>query len=238
MTDEMMDRQESLGLEVPESVAVVGCGGVGSWLAYFLALAGVPELWLFDMDTISIHNLNRIPLPAESVGKKKSEAVAEMIRAVRPKCNVLAMGAFNDKIADGLSLSGEISWIIATTDTLASRQAINKWAMERGIRYIEAAAEGEFGSCTGEPAEWSTPDEASPGYAHVPVWVGPCVFAAGIACAYVLHACRIGMRAIRMGWQKTVDSDLDYLPPQFVMFDSQVEEEDEYNEQEQEEKNV
>lgn len=225
----MMERQQPLGLDLPESVAIVGTGGVGSWTAYFLALAGVPEIWLFDMDIISEHNLNRIPLPITSVGKKKTEAVAELIRSVRPDCVVLPMGLFTKEIAEGCQLNREINWIIATTDTLASRQLVYKWAQDTCVRYIEAAAEGEFGSCTGEPAEWSTPQESQPGYQTVPVWVGPCVFAAAVAVDHVIHSTTIGDRAIRLGWQKDTDEEDE----QFVMFDSNI-----VAEEEEEEENV
>lgn len=224
------DRQEQLDLSIPRSVAVVGCGGVGSWTAYFLALAGVKQLWLFDHDTISEHNLNRIPLPMSSVGKSKTEAIAEMIRLIRPDCDVLPMGGFSEFIADELKLASKINWIVATTDTLLSRQLTNEWANNHGISYIEAAAEGEYGSVTGEPAEWATPQEAMPGYQSVPVWVGPCVFAAGIAVAHMIHNSNIYSRAIRIGW--------DEENCEFSMYDSQIEPEEneegkmEINEQE------
>jgi hypothetical protein len=191
-------RQESLKLEIPKSVAVVGCGGVGSWTAYFLALAGVPELWLFDFDSVSDHNLNRIPLPMSAVDKPKSAALAELIHTVRPDCVVYAMGGFDKETVAAVNL--DVNWIIATTDTLHSRQMVKKWADKNGVKYIEAAAEGEQGSATGMPAEWATPEEDSPGYASVPCWVGPCVFSAGVAVAHVLHNREMCDRTIRLGW--------------------------------------
>jgi hypothetical protein len=231
---DIMERQAELKLRLPKCVAVVGCGGVGSWVAYFLALAGVEKLWLFDDDEVSDHNLNRIPFPMSSVGKKKTQATAELITTVRPDCNVLAAGAFTADVADACQLASEISWIVATTDTLASRQQIFKWAKKNGPHYIEAAAEGEFGSCTGEPAEWFTPQELQPGYASVPVWVGPCVWAASIAVAHIIHGTRIGDRAIRLGWEKIKDK-YGIRKEEFSMYDSRVEEEvEEVNEIQQE----
>ena len=73
------------------------------------------------------------------------------------------------------------------------------WAKANNVNYIEAAAEGETGSVTGAPAEWATPDEESPGYASVPVWVGPCITAAAMAVAHVLHQTTLGDRTIRQG---------------------------------------
>ena len=40
-------------------VAVVGIGGVGSWVAEALARSGVGEISLFDLDDVCISNSNR-----------------------------------------------------------------------------------------------------------------------------------------------------------------------------------
>lgn len=207
-----MERQASLGLQLPKAVAVVGAGGVGSWTALFLAMAGVRELWLFDNDTVSDHNLNRLPLPLSAVGKPKTMAIAEQIRTLRPDCNVMTMGYFDEQTAQSLSLHETVQWIVATTDTLSSRRTARKWAAEHNVEYIEAAAEGEIGSATGEPAGWSTPEDEHPGYASVPVWISPCVTSAIAAVSHIVHNQPMGDRTVRMGWQQG----------QFHMYDSEA----------------
>ncbi len=207
-------RQSSLALNVPPTVIVVGCGGVGSWCAKFLALAGVENLWLFDPDTVSDHNLNRLPLTPDTVGKYKSEALAEELRRYRPDGKFLAYRTFSPQTADLLGCD-TASWIVCTTDTHASRQMAYEWANSQGVAYIEAAAEGDIGSATGCPAEWATADETSPGYASVPVWVGPSVAAAYLAVSHILHDIQMDDRAIRMGVEKQNYSR------RFTIFDSE-----------------
>ena len=202
-------------LKPPKSVAVIGAGGVGSWTAILLALSGVKEIYLFDMDTVSESNLNRLLVPKNQVGIRKPVAVAETIKLFRPDCSILPMGTFSPDIADKINLAMYIHWVIATTDTHASRKAAYRWSVINGIPYIEAAAEGEIGSATGTPAEWATADETNPGYASVPVWVGPCVLGASIAVAHVLHNGRLRDRSLRMGWDQSFN--------QFVIEDSDVE---------------
>src|SRR5208283_240197 len=92
-------RQESLNLRLPRGVLVVGCGGVGSWIAYFLALAGCRNLWLFDGDLVSDHNRNRLLVPPSAIGKPKSEAVADTIRLFRPDAHLISLGAFSPELA-------------------------------------------------------------------------------------------------------------------------------------------
>lgn len=199
----MMQRQEALNLSIPQSVAVIGAGGVGSWTAYLLALAGVPKIYLFDSDLVSDSNLNRIPLPVSMVGIPKSQAIASLIRMVRPACNVVALGHFSPGVAQAIRLnSTNLAWVIATTDTLSSRQMVQKWASANYISYAEAAAEGDTGSVTGQAASWATPEESLPGYASVPVWAVPCIQAASLVVSYVCHDVAVGDRVVRIGWER------------------------------------
>lgn len=212
---DILQRQQALNLDLPNEVAVVGCGGVGSWTAYLLAMAGVKTIWLFDSDSVSESNLNRIPIDQTWIGKPKSVAVAALIKNIRPDCVTMPVGMFSKKLASQLGLS--VTWIISTTDTLKSRQMVQEWASESGVNYIEAAAEGDFGSATGVAADWSTADEVNPGYASVPVWCAPCVSAAVIAVSHVVHNQPMGDRTIRLGWGAAEESQ------EFQIFDSEVE---------------
>lgn len=193
-----LERQETLGLVVPESVAVIGCGGVGSWVAMFLALAGVPRLALWDSDMVSESNLNRLPLGPEYLNQAKSLALAHSLHRLVPRCDTT--GYF--KWATPVTYADSPEWVVVSTDTWASRREVWEWAQKHQVCYIEASAEGEWGGVTGEPATFATPDEDSPGYASVPVHVGPCVIAASLACYHVLHARELGVASLRVGWTK------------------------------------
>ena len=217
--DGVMQRQQALNLQLPNEVAVVGCGGVGSWTAYLLAMAGVKKIWLFDSDLVSESNLNRIPIDQSWIGKPKCQAVAGLIKSVRPDCETMPMGMFTKKLAAQIELAGygKLTWIISTTDTLKSRQMVQEWAADNGVNYIEAAAEGDYGSATGVAADWATADEVNPGYASVPVWCAPCVSAAVLAVSHVVHNQPMGDRTIRLGWGANEESQ------EFQIFDSEVE---------------
>ena len=76
-------------------VAVVGIGGVGSWVAEALARSGVGEISLFDLDDVCISNSNRqIQALTDTVGRAKVEVMAERIRAINPACVVHAVADF------------------------------------------------------------------------------------------------------------------------------------------------
>lgn len=199
-------RQEPLKLVLPASVSVIGCGGVGSWVALFLALAGVPRIQLWDDDVVSVTNLNRLPLGPDSVGRSKAVALTFAINRLVPTCMVEANAKWTPKD------ESRPTWCVVSTDTWASRREAFKWAEEKGVRYIEASAEGEYGGITGRPADFATPEEDNPGYASVPVHVGPCIMAAGMVCYYILHNLDLGVGAWRIGWKKGLDIKAFAIP--------------------------
>jgi bacteriocin biosynthesis cyclodehydratase domain-containing protein len=64
------------------SVALLGCGGLGSWVACGLSCAGIGRLTLIDDDRVELSNLNRQLLFAEAaIGELKVEAAAATLRA-------------------------------------------------------------------------------------------------------------------------------------------------------------
>ena len=67
-------------------VAVVGLGGVGSWVAEALARSAVGTLRLIDADDLCVSNTNRqLPALEGQYGRAKIEAMAERCRAINPR---------------------------------------------------------------------------------------------------------------------------------------------------------
>lgn len=70
-------------------VLVVGCGGLGSPAAIYLATSGIGALHLVDFDTVSISNLHRqVFYDLEDVGKSKVAVLAAKIQKKAPFCAV------------------------------------------------------------------------------------------------------------------------------------------------------
>jgi tRNA threonylcarbamoyladenosine dehydratase len=76
-------------------VAVIGIGGVGSWVVEGLARSGVGRLTLIDADEICITNSNRqLHALDGQFGRLKVEAMAERARAIHPAAEVNAVASF------------------------------------------------------------------------------------------------------------------------------------------------
>jgi hypothetical protein len=182
--DALYHRQSTLGLNTDIGVTLIGCGGVGVWVALSLALAGVDRIDLYDGDTLSTHNLNRYPLPMGFVGEAKSLALAQWLSTLRPKGSFQARGEFNPDFHS----NNVLGWIVCATDSLKSRQMAYRMATTAGSYYLEVGADGEGWSLSPCPPEFSTELEDQAGYQVTPVHVGPCMMAGAAAAYYILHS--------------------------------------------------
>lgn len=170
-------RQETLKLETPKKVAVVGCGGIGYWVAKFLAMNGVECLYLYDPDVLEDHNLNRLDIPLRFVGKNKADITKQAILSLRDEATVYSFPfKFND-------LESEFDWIVDCTDNSKSQLKNQDIAKKMGSRYFKAGYDGEGFGIHNEIAEWG---ESPGGYTIVPSWVVPAVIVAALAVAKIM----------------------------------------------------
>ena len=72
------------------SVLVVGAGGLGSPVAYYLAVAGIGTLGIIDNDIVDLSNLQRQILHrTKDIGKPKVESAQETLEALKPNVEVI-----------------------------------------------------------------------------------------------------------------------------------------------------
>ncbi|HEY9170116.1 MAG TPA: HesA/MoeB/ThiF family protein [Lutibacter sp.] len=106
-------------------VLVIGCGGLGSPVAIYLATGGVGELHLVDFDTISISNLHRqVFFKMEEVNQPKVEVLANEIRQRTPFTKVTTT---NEPVTKNsiLALISAFDIVVDTTDSLPIKYLIN-----------------------------------------------------------------------------------------------------------------
>ena len=124
-------------------VAVVGIGGVGSWVAEALARSGVGELSLFDLDDVCITNTNRqVHALQGAVGRAKVEVMAERIHAINPACRVHAVADFvtRDNLAE--LITPQLDMVIDCIDSVAAKAALIAWCKRRKIAIVTTGGAG------------------------------------------------------------------------------------------------
>ena len=76
-------------------VLLIGCGGLGTPVAMYLAAAGVGTIGLMDGDVVDESNLQRQVIHfTGDVGKLKVASAAEKLRAINPNCRIIEIPEF------------------------------------------------------------------------------------------------------------------------------------------------
>ncbi|UCD39009.1 MAG: HesA/MoeB/ThiF family protein [Fidelibacterota bacterium] len=107
------------------SVLVIGTGGLGSPVAYYLTAAGVGTLGLVDFDTVSLNNLQRQILHGTSdEGRPKVQSAWETLREINPEVTVRL---YQEKLttANALDLVKEYDLVVDASDNFNTRFLIN-----------------------------------------------------------------------------------------------------------------
>ena len=124
-------------------VAVIGMGGVGSWVVEALARSGVGHLTLVDADDICVSNSNRqLPAHAGQFGRPKVEAMAERCRAINPLVDVLAVPSFlvAGNVADLLEPGYDL--VLDACDSFRSKVELIAWCRRRKLPLIVCGSAG------------------------------------------------------------------------------------------------
>ncbi|MBI1973335.1 ThiF family adenylyltransferase [Candidatus Micrarchaeota archaeon] len=106
------------------SIAVVGCGAIGSRTALSLARLGVKELRLIDWDVVEECNLETQAYTKKQVGTKKVEALAQLIGATGSPTLAVPIHSQLTKSSAAKLLAGA-DFAVDGLDNFQSRFALN-----------------------------------------------------------------------------------------------------------------
>ena len=125
----LYQRQEELKLNQNQTVTVVGCGGIGYWVAKILAMSGISKMHLYDPDTLEEHNLNRLDIPYKYIGKNKADVTKVAILNIREEITVYSFPyEFND-------MGEKTDWVIDCTDKPKAQLENQELARKIGAKY-------------------------------------------------------------------------------------------------------
>ena len=120
-------------------VLIVGLGGLGSPLAYYLAAAGVGSLTLVEDDLLEEHNLQRqILYDQQGLGQTKATLAKARLQELNPYIQVTTVaGRFTAENAATLCSGHHL--ICACVDNRTTRFQINAACRKLGLPWIDAA---------------------------------------------------------------------------------------------------
>lgn len=166
------DRQALLFGEVGQeilagaTVAVVGCGGIGSLLTEYLARLGVGRLILVDPDRVDITNLPRLtgatrwngmtlltrydrPALLQRIGRRmsarKTRVAARIARRANAACDIVRIDGDVARTDVAMRLR-DADFLLLAADTFRARLAVNALAFQYGIPGFQLGAKGRTSS--------------------------------------------------------------------------------------------
>ena len=122
-----------------KKIAIIGCGGLGSSIAYALGSSGIGEIHLVDFDTISVHNIHRqIAFKVGDEGRYKAEVLKDVLQSRAPFVHIHAhtsdFEAFTHKAI-------EVDIILDATDNVHTRALIDTYAKIHQIPWVYGSVE-------------------------------------------------------------------------------------------------
>ncbi|MDX2021100.1 MAG: tRNA threonylcarbamoyladenosine dehydratase [Deltaproteobacteria bacterium] len=121
------------------TVAVIGCGGVGSHAAEALVRSGVGRLILVDFDRICVTNTNRqLHAMKGSLGKSKVQVMAERLAAINPDAQIVARNEFYSEKTSAQILCPEPDLIIDAIDNITAKLHLIMTCRERKLRLVSS----------------------------------------------------------------------------------------------------
>jgi len=110
-------------------IAIIGCGGLGSTVAVYLAASGVGHIHLVDFDKIDVTNLHRqVFYTLDDVGKSKAKMLSDYI----PKISPFVEATYRQDSITKSTIHKELndsSIIIDCTDSLATKYLLNDYCV-------------------------------------------------------------------------------------------------------------
>lgn len=140
--------KQNLEIFSQSHIAVVGIGGVGTWVAEALARSGIGQITLIDLDDICVTNTNRqIHAISSTIGQSKVVVMAKRIKDINPECQVNEIEDFVtiDNLAEFFipkKDSGTFDYVIDCIDSVKPKAAMIAWCKRNKLPIISIGGAG------------------------------------------------------------------------------------------------
>lgn len=137
-----LEDQAKLG---QSTVAIVGCGGLGGFMAEEFARLGVGQLILIDGDQVEESNLNRQLLATETnLGQSKVEAARDRLGIVNSGVKLKLIGEWFDEDKAVVFFAGA-DLVCDALDSINRRVSLERACHRLGLPLVFAGIAGWFG---------------------------------------------------------------------------------------------
>ena len=141
---ELLVKEEGIERLQNANILVVGLGGVGSFAAEFLVRSGIGNLTIVDGDTVDITNINRqLPALNSTIGKNKTDVVAERILDINPGLNLNKINEFLEpERMEEILTQEKFDYVLDCIDSLSPKLALIITCKRKKIKLVSAMGAG------------------------------------------------------------------------------------------------
>ena len=141
---ELLVKEEGIERLQSANILIVGLGGVGSFAAAFLVRSGIGNLTIVDGDTVDITNINRqLPALNSTIGKNKTDVVAERILDINPEINLKKINEFLEpERMEEILTQEKFDYVLDCIDSLSPKLALIITCKRKKIKLVSAMGAG------------------------------------------------------------------------------------------------
>lgn len=123
--------------------AVIGLGGVGTWVAEALARSGVGELTLIELDEVCVTNTNRqLHALASTIGQSKNQVLSRRLTEINPDIIIHSIEDFLDRDNMNTLLGQQHHVVIDAMDAAHVKAALVAYCLAIKVRLITLGSSG------------------------------------------------------------------------------------------------
>ena len=141
---ELLVKEEGIERLQSANILIVGLGGVGSFAAEFLVRSGIGNLTIVDGDTVDITNINRqLPALNSTIGKNKTDVVAERILDINPEINLKKINEFLEpERMEEILTQEKFDYVLDCIDSLSPKLALIITCKRKKIKMVSEMGAG------------------------------------------------------------------------------------------------
>ena len=139
---ELLLGKENIDKISKSHVTIVGTGGVGGYVALFLARAGISKFTIIDFDKITPSNINRQAVAfTDTIGLDKVKVLKDMILKINPDAQI---DAVNERLCEEnvTNLVKNNTFVVDAIDSVKDKVALICYCKKNNINIISAMGAG------------------------------------------------------------------------------------------------
>ena len=140
---ELLVKKEGIKKLQNANILIVGLGGVGSFVAEFIARAGVGKITIVDGDAFDETNKNRqLPALNSTVGKSKTTVIAQRLKDINPDLELTVLEEFLSPERAFEIVSQEYDYVMDCIDSITPKINLIVAAKRKKVKLISSMGAG------------------------------------------------------------------------------------------------